>query len=172
MADIRAANATDAGAIAQVYIETWRNTYAGTLPDRVLVGMSQQRQRKSWESAIHGRRETVMVAERMGQVVGVGSCGPSRGHNFGYAGEVYTLYVLPDYQNQGIGRRLTVRLFQDLLERGRGSALIWVLAANPSRFFYENMGGKRIGEREEMLWGERLREIAYGWKNLKAAVRT
>jgi hypothetical protein len=39
----------------------------------------------------------------------------------------------------------------------------WVLADNPARFFYERMGGKRAGERDENLWGATLHEIAYGW---------
>jgi hypothetical protein len=51
------------------------------------------------------------------------------------------------------------------------SAVIWVLAANPSRFFYETMGGKRVGEREEDMWGVKLREIAYGWLDLEAALK-
>jgi len=170
MVEIRAAKTGDAEAIAQVYIETWRSTYAGTLPDRVLVGMSERRQKNSWESAIRGHRETVLVAEEAGQIIGVGSCGPSRHPGLGLAGEVYTLYVLPDFQNQGIGRRLMIGLFEALRQRGRDSALIWVLAANPSRFFYENMGGKRVGERDERLWGTVLHEIAYGWPDLKATL--
>jgi hypothetical protein len=41
-----------------------------------------------------------------------------------------------------------------------------VLADNPSRFFYERMGGKRAGERDEQLWGAKLHELAYGWDAL------
>ena len=172
MVEVRTANPDDAAAIAHVYIETWQNTYAGTLPDRVLVGMSRQRHKNSWQSAIRGQRESVLVAEQAGQIVGVGSCGPCRTRSLGFGGEVFTLYVLPDYQNQGIGRRLVIGLFQRLIDRGFTSALIWVLAANPSRFFYENMGGKRVGERDERLWGTVLHEIAYGWSDLEETVRT
>jgi ribosomal protein S18 acetylase RimI-like enzyme len=168
MTDIRAANPSDADGIARVYVETWRNTYAGVLPDHVLVGMSEARQRRAWENAIRGRREAVVVAEQDGHIVGVGSAGPARKAGLGFPGEVYTLYVLPDYQNQGIGRRLMTRLFAAIREKHGNSAVIWVLAANPSRFFYEVMGGKRVGERDERLWGVVLHEIAYGWPDLTA----
>jgi hypothetical protein len=33
------------------------------------------------------------------------------------------------------------------------------------------MGGKRVGEREETMWGVKLREIAYGWLDLDAALK-
>jgi len=40
------------------------------------------------------------------------------------------------------------------------------LADNPARFFYKAMGGSRAAERTELLWGERLGEIACGWPDL------
>ena len=46
------------------------------------------------------------------------------------------------------------------------SSIIWVLAGNPSRFFYEVMGGKITEIREETLWGTTLKEISYGWIDL------
>ena len=54
--------------------------------------------------------------------------------------------------------------------QGFSEAIIWVLSANPSRFFYEAMGGTRVGEREERLWGTVVNEIAYGWSDLKLAL--
>ena len=52
-----------------------------------------------------------------------------------------------------------------------GSALIWVLAENPARFFYQAMGGTLIAKREEKLWGVSLHEMAYGLSDLKTAIR-
>ena len=39
MSLIRPAEKDDIQAIADVYVETWRSTYAGTLPDKVLINM-------------------------------------------------------------------------------------------------------------------------------------
>ena len=172
MARIRRAREADTQRIAEIYVETWRTTYAGTLPDRVLIGMSSERQTIYWARAIRQGRELIYVAEDdEAGVVAVGSAGPNRARGNRFTGEVYTLYVHPDYQNQGIGQQLLGRLFQELAQHGMNSAVIWVLAPNPSRFFYEAMGGKRVGDRDEELWGTTLKEIAYGWTDIKAALK-
>jgi L-amino acid N-acyltransferase YncA len=169
---MRSARETDAQRIADIYIETWRTTYAGAVPDRVLVNMSNERQAIYWTRAIKSGGEIVGVAEddRAG-IVAVGSAGANRTRGGDYAGEVYTLYVQPDFQNQGVGEHLLAHLFTEIRAKGMNSAVIWVLAANPSRFFYETMGGKRVGDREEAMWGTTLREIAYGWIDLEAALK-
>ena len=126
-----------------------------------------------WSQALDRRRtrQVVMVAEDdAGAVVGFGSCGPAKGVDLDFDGEVYTLYVLPDYQGRGIGARLLAGLFEALLAGGSRSALIWVLAGNPARFFYQTAGGAWIAVREERLWGATLREMAYGWDDLEQAV--
>jgi ribosomal protein S18 acetylase RimI-like enzyme len=99
--------------------------------------------------------------------VGFGSCGPARDASLNHAGEIYTLYVLPDFHDLGIGRRLLRGLFDRLATRGMDSALVWVLADNPSRFFYESMGGRRVAERDERVWGTVLTEAAYGWTDFR-----
>jgi len=165
--EIRQARQSDVPKIAELYVETWRTTYAGTLPDKVLVNMSVERQSVNWARAIQRGREIIMVAaDAEAGVVGVGSAGPNRDVSSTYAGEVYTLYVLPDFQDGGIGERLLAHLFRALLEQGKGAAVIWVLAPNPSRFFYEAMGGIREGDRDEKLWGTTLKELAYVWQDL------
>ena len=171
MRRIRRARHLDAAPIAKVYVDTWRSIYAGLLPDRVLLDMSYRSSAAYWTRAmivgagLHG----VHVAEETGRVVGFASCGLSRERRLPYAGEVYTLYVLDDHQGAGLGRELLLACFKDLLERGMSSALVWVLADNPARFFYEAMGGKRIAEREEKMWGTSLSEAAYGWPDTRNA---
>src|ERR1700756_3386192 len=64
-------------------------------------------------------------------------------------GEVYTLYVESDFQNRGLGRRLLDALFRQLHADGCDTAVLWMLAANPTRFFYEGMGGEIVGVRRE-----------------------
>lgn len=167
MVQTRRAREGDAKRIADIYVETWRTTYAGSVPDRVLIQMSVERQTVYWTRAINHGSEIICVAEDLNAgIVAVCSAGSNRIRGGTYTGEVYTLYVQPDFQNQGIGRRLLTHVFGELHAQGMDSALIWVLASNPSRFFYEVMGGKRVSEREEAMWGTKLREIAYGWPNL------
>ncbi|MGE3967553.1 MAG: N-acetyltransferase family protein [Dongiaceae bacterium] len=168
-ARVRRAGPADARAIGKVHVESWRATYAGILPDRVLIDMSADLKASQWRRTLLRpvSGDAVLVAEvPEAGVVGFASCGRAQGTSFGIDGEVQTLYLLPDWQEQGLGRRLLCAALSVLKRGGRQGAFLWVLAANPSRFFYEAMGGIRIGEREEELWQTRLPEVAYGWPDL------
>ena len=172
MIQIRHAREIDTQAIAEVYVETWQCTYAGTLPDHVLIGMNPQKLMISFARALKNHREIILIAERPNVgIIGMGSAGGNRDLYSEYKGEVYTLYVHPDYQNIGIGEKLLADLFFELTKLGINSAVIWVLALNPSRFFYEVMSGERVGDRDEQLWGTTLKELAYGWNNLSTAIK-
>ncbi|MGE0735760.1 MAG: N-acetyltransferase family protein [Alphaproteobacteria bacterium] len=166
---IRPARPDDAKTIGEIYVETWRTTYAGMLPDHVLVRMSEARHAVLWGHDIGDRSQLVRVAESNNRIVGFGSAGALRNAGAGQ-GEVYTLYVRPDAHGHGVGRKLILSLFEGLLARGYPSAVIYVVAANPSRFFYERLGGKRSIQRTERLWGANVAEFGYVWPDLKATL--
>ena len=164
---IRLARKDDCTDIAKVYVNTWRASYAGTLPDHILVGMDPEKLMITFSRILSKSKEVLLVAEdEKSGIIGMGSAGSNRVQNQDYVGEVYTLYVHPDFQNIGVGKLLLSRLFNELTKCKIYSALIWVLGVNPSRFFYEAMGGKLIGARNEKLWNLTLREYSYGWTNL------
>jgi GNAT superfamily N-acetyltransferase len=185
MIRIRRASRSDATAIARVHVETWQSAYAGLLPDSMLVGMSDMRQAAWWRRLLSdpGEARGVFVAddEDMG-VVGFGSCGLVRDKPEGLdpstslrtggreirVGEVYTLYVEPDFQNQGLGRRLLDALFRQLRADGCDTAVLWMLAANPTRFFYEGLGGEPVGHRVDTMAGADVEEMAFAWRDLAA----
>ncbi|MFO1113445.1 MAG: GNAT family N-acetyltransferase [Rhodospirillales bacterium] len=79
---------------------------------------------------------------------------------------MFTLYVAPEHQERGSAAPL-FRLFDGLTDRGLDSAIVWVLAQNPARFFYEAMGGRRIAAKQERLWNTILPQVAYGWDDLR-----
>lgn len=168
---VRPAHPADAEAIARIYVDAWRDAYAGILPDRVLVALSPRRQAAFWRGLISRRGgERVLVSEDAGgRVVAFGSCGRAGAAGLPFEGEVYTLYVAPGHQGVGIGRPLLRRLFRLLRRQGMKSALVWVLADNPARFFYEAVGGRLVATREERLWGTTVRQLAYGWDDPGAA---
>ena len=171
MSAVRPARLEDAKAIARIEVDTWRSTYAGLLPDLVLLNMSERRQTSSWASFLRHRPDDVWVAQQAGGgVIGFGNCGTQRDSTIRFAGEIYTLYVAPDHQGQGLGRGLLLALFQRLVDTGHASALLWVVRANPARFFYERLGGQQIMHRPIPVGGQPIEAIAYGWKDLAAAL--
>ncbi|MDD9992061.1 MAG: GNAT family N-acetyltransferase [Rhodospirillales bacterium] len=170
MAGIRPACLSDASAIADIQVKTWRDTYAGLIPDRALLGLSRTSHIENWRRILRDARADSITRVAEGPdfcVVGFANAGRARPTNLPYDGEVYTLYVLPDHQGAGHGRRLLVALFSALRAAGCKSALVWVLAGNPARFFYEVMGGTLIATREEPFHGVILSECAYGWPDLR-----
>jgi ribosomal protein S18 acetylase RimI-like enzyme len=172
---IRRGRRSDAAGIGRVHVETWQAAYAGLLPDAMLAHMSYVRQSAWWARALGDPREArgIFVADDpdMG-IVGFGSCGPVRDPPECLdtarrrVGEVYTLYVEPDFQNRGLGRRLLDALFRQLRADGCGIAVLWMLADNPTRFFYEGLGGAVVGERTDTMSGQDVDEVAYAWQDL------
>ena len=45
---------------------------------------------------------------------------------------------------------------------------VWVLDLNPSKRFYESLGGKLIGQQPIERGGQTFIEVAYGWRSLNA----
>ncbi|HTH97788.1 MAG TPA: GNAT family N-acetyltransferase [Stellaceae bacterium] len=169
---IRPAMTSDVDAIARIDVETWRTAYAGLLPDQLLTGLSTHRRELFWSRFIARRPGDAMVAcERDGTVLGFGSCGPQRDNNFDYGGEIFSLYVGPEHQNQGLGRHILLNLFDRLVHAGHRTALLWVLDANPSRFFYERLGGKPVAHQAMEIGQARIASLAYGWGDLSATIR-
>ena len=161
---IRSARSGDAAAIATVYIEAWRATYAGIVPDSVLLEMSQTRQQRVWAHHIQSMGPVLVAVHPQHGVLGVTSGGRCRDREFAGAGEVFTLYVAPDHQGQGYGKALLQAILDALHYTKHDDAMLLVLADNHARFFYEAMGGTRVAERHACLWGATLKEVAYQWR--------
>jgi len=169
---IRAARPGDARRIARLDVETWQAAYAGILATPFLVGLSAQRREVGWASVIEREPRDVRVAvDNDGNIQGFGSCGRCRrGAQFG--GEVFTLYVAPDWQNQGIGRRLLVALFERLVAQECATAIIWVLRDNPGRFFYQHLGGREVQHKIFAVGGKRVEAAGYAWYDLPRYLET
>jgi ribosomal protein S18 acetylase RimI-like enzyme len=169
---IRAARPEDAGPIARLDVETWQATYAGILATPYLAGLTAARRETGWANLIRREPRNVRVAiAGDGGVIGFGSCGACRGEP-DFTGEVFTLYVAPDWQNHGIGRRLLLALFARLVAEGHRSAVIWVLRENPSRFFYLRLGGKEIRRKLLPFNGTQVAASGYGWPDLPRYLAT
>jgi ribosomal protein S18 acetylase RimI-like enzyme len=168
---IREANLDDAAGIAKVRVATWQATYQGIVPDDFLRGLSYERTAERWRKTFWEDRApgvAVFVAENQAQeIVGIAICGPEQSQDPIYQGEIYVLYVLPQYQNQGIGRRLVAACVGHLTGRlAFETMLIWVIAENPYRKFYESLGGRMIGEKSKEIGGKLISEVSYGWEEI------
>jgi ribosomal protein S18 acetylase RimI-like enzyme len=175
---IRAASSSDAAAIAAVHVASWRETYAGLLPDEMLRALSVADRTERWLRILDQARDpadaVVFVAERNGRVVGFASGAAQRDENLraqGLTGEITAIYVLQSAQRMGIGRRLMTSVVHALAVGGRRSASLWVLRDNQAaRRFYQSLGGNVVAEKEDVRDGAVLAEVAYAWRDLARAV--
>ena len=84
-----------------------------------------------------------------------------------YRAEIYGLYVHPMFQRQGVGRALVAASARYLIENLHlDTLLIWVMAANPNRKFYEHLGGKAVREKIKEIGGQMVPEVGYGWEEI------
>ena len=84
-----------------------------------------------------------------------------------YQGEIYVLYVLPECQHQGVGRRLVAACVGHLIHQlGVETLLIWVMAENPYRKFYESLGGRLVREKSVQVGGETILDVGFGWEDI------
>ncbi|MBM4257936.1 MAG: GNAT family N-acetyltransferase [Deltaproteobacteria bacterium] len=166
---VRAAYVTDAPAIARVQVESWRTTYAGIVPADYLANLSYEQQGQFWEhvaSTVCGPAALYVAEGASGEITGFASSGTERtGHPL-YTGELYAIYLLADCQRHGVGRQLFQAVVDGLLQHGLSTMLVWVLADNPARAFYETLGGQYVTEQEIMIGNAQLKEVAYGWRDI------
>ena len=166
--EIREAQIADAPAIARVHVDSWRSTYRGIVPDDYLAQLSYSQREQYWRRWINAGHEKqfLYVAQDEGNIVGFALGGPERSRNSIYDGELYVIYVLEAHQRKGIGRLLVSQVARSLLQQGIESMLVWVLADNPSRRFYERLGGEPVAEQNISIGGAELKEVAYGWRDI------
>jgi ribosomal protein S18 acetylase RimI-like enzyme len=170
---LRPAIMTDSAAIARIDVECWRSTYAGVLPDKFLVDLSEAERRRVWSSYIARHPGDMLVGVTpSGDIQGFGNCGRRRDPDSSFAGEVFTLYVAVDCQGNGLGRALLLGLFARLMRNSLDSASLWVLRDNPARYFYERLGGKLVSHRPLRVAGTMVEAVAYGWPDLAAVLKT
>jgi ribosomal protein S18 acetylase RimI-like enzyme len=170
---IRRALFQDAPGIARVHVDTWRGTYRGIVPDSYLDSLDYGRSQKNWEDGITdpSHRTALFVAEDdKNGIVGFAACGKVRDNKWGYSGELYAIYLNQRIQRMGSGKRLVLSVARDLEARGLESMLVWVLAENPYKRFYESIGGTYVGTSEIGLGGMKLKELGYGWRDLDSLI--
>jgi GNAT superfamily N-acetyltransferase len=109
---------------------------------------------------------TLVACDAGSNVVGFVSGGKGRTGQLGCDGELYAIYLRQEAQRKGLGALLVRQFAHELAMRGFGSMAVWVLALNPSRRFYEHLGGKVVGEKEIERGGQTFIEVAYGWQSL------
>ena len=162
--DIRKAEPRDAGAIADVHQQAWQGAYCGIIPHRALTSMVNRRGPDWWANAIR-RAATVLVVEIGGHIVGYTTVGRNRARELKQQGEIYELYLRPEYQGIGLGSRLFAAARARLADSGLKGLVVWALEENQSALaFYTGAGGRDIAEGVEVFEQKALKKVAFVWE--------
>jgi ribosomal protein S18 acetylase RimI-like enzyme len=161
--DIRKAEPRDADAIADVHQQAWLGAYAGIIPHRTLTSMINRRGAAWWANAIR-RAATVLVVEIGGKIAGYATIGKNRARELRQQGEIYELYLRPEYQGIGLGSRLFAAARKKLADSGLRGLVVWALEENGGALsFYEGAGGRDIAEGVEVFDQKALKKVAFVW---------
>jgi ribosomal protein S18 acetylase RimI-like enzyme len=174
MVTIREARIEDAAGMAKVHVNSWRTTYAGIVPDTYLTNLSYAERKNLWHDILSNPSDNkyrFVAVNDEGCIVGFVSDGPKRNGDPMYQAELYSIYLLQEYQGHGIGRLLTHKLVERFLQSGITSMLLWVFAANPACRFYEALGGQRLREEQADFDGFLVTEVAYGWLDISTILQ-
>jgi GNAT superfamily N-acetyltransferase len=164
---IRTASPADATGIAIVQAASWRSSYRGILPDRILNALDAGARIARRRESIFGPGLTLVAFDLThGDIVGYASAGTSR-RSGPEVGELYEIYLIDRAKRFGLGRELFAGYIDWCAESGLRRMVVWVLEANRSaRRFYEALGGRAAGRIESSVSGFPVIEMAYVWDAL------
>lgn len=159
---VRDARPGDAAALADIHAAAWREAYRGIIPAVEVERMVSRRGSVWWLNAVR-RGRNIAVVDFAGKLAGYASFG--RGRVAGLAqGEVYELYLQPEYQGVGLGRRLFMATRDRLARRRLSGVIVWSLADNERACgFYRALGGVEKAKAVERLGGVKLDKTAFVW---------
>jgi GNAT superfamily N-acetyltransferase len=161
--DFRRATTADAAGIADVHMLAWQGAYAGIIPHRALTAMISRRGPRWWAEAV-ARSTHVMVVDAGGTIAGYATLGRNRARQLPQKGEIYELYLRPEWQGIGLGTRLFTAARQRLKEAHLKGLVVWALEENATAMsFYAGLGGRDVAEGVEIFDRKALRKIAFVW---------
>jgi ribosomal protein S18 acetylase RimI-like enzyme len=160
----------DSGALGEVHVRAWRETYSGLLPAAYLAAMRPEIHAARWRRQLSAETlgEVVLAVEGAHGLVGYSASGLLAAKGRPADAEVFTLYLLKSAQGRGLGARLLGAAASALAAQDAKSVVIWVLSGNrAARGFYAHLGGRVLGERAVRGWGGGLTETAYHWDDIR-----
>ena len=167
--EVRPAKAADATAVASTHDEAWRSAYQGIIPGGELEKLINRRGPQWWDSAIRkGSRVSVLVFGD--KIAGYANYGRNRARSLHFDGEIYELYLRPEFQGLGFGRRLFTAARRDLMQSGLKSMVVWALSDNdPATEFYRALGGRMVARSSERFGPKSLDKVAFASTDCAAA---
>jgi GNAT superfamily N-acetyltransferase len=162
------ADVTDAAALAELHIESWRNAYRSILPAQFLAGPIVEDRMSLWQTRMRDprqdRRLVLKAVTASAAVLGFACVLMDEKSEWGP--RLDNLHVRPHLKGLGIGSALFRASHQWVTDVARHMSMhLWVLEENhAARGFYDHQGGSVQGRQLiEVVAGIFLPELRYVW---------
>lgn len=166
----REATVADALAVAKVHVQSWRESFAGIVPQTFLDKMSIENRARAFETGFAFDSYKMFVAETQENgIVGFADFGEARDNQSKFEAELYAIYLLRDFQRKGIGGKLFDLGVKYLVANNMNSLSLTALEASPYKRFYKKMGGQLVERKTTNIEGKSYATVIYGWNTLDAS---
>jgi GNAT superfamily N-acetyltransferase len=155
---IRDARPADAARLSEIHALAWQAAYRGMLSDDFLDDLAPTSRLDFWESRLIRvpPRWAVLVSENQDHLTGFATIGRCRDgdRNGPEDGELYAMYLAPEFWGLGHGRDLLLAVEARFREYLYSHVNLWVLRDNErARRFYEMGGWNANGAEQQMVIG-------------------
>ena len=152
MIEIRQAYPTDAYILVKIRDLAWKNNYYDVLSNKIISDKN-----KHVEDSVKHLQDQIMENNRIlvavfdNEIVGFVFYAKTQGDHYDNA-EIREIYVLPEYQGRGIGRRLFEEAVSRLSQLRYHSFIVSCPLQNRSINFFFHMGGVSRGHKKEEIF--------------------
>lgn len=168
---IREAKLDDAYWIAYVNIHTSYSAYKWLMPEEHLINRIDtikefsEKMRKVIEN---WTKHLVVEDLEIHKIIWILGYWPSRNENYPDSWEIIALYVLPEYQKLGIGKKLFLAWIDELINLWYNTMIINILEWNNAIDFYKKYWGTVVWERYDQFSKVILREFILFFEDIKS----
>ena len=158
--EIRRATQSDLQEIADIHIESWKDSYSNVLPAEFLAGQIDRNFKKHWNEIEIKDEDIVLVAQENSLVGFVAVwCRPIP--------FIDNLHVKPSQRSKKIGSALIKVVAKELITKGHNTAFLWVFESNEKAIrFYEQLGGVQKEQSIKNVFGYDVLSRKIEWDDL------
>lgn len=172
---IRKATKDDIPDLARIHVSGWQTSGHGIIDQAYLDALRASDRVLEWEKRFKEENPDVLLAFKGGECVGFINFGalqtPPPGTSKirpAYSSEIYAIYLIPKVFRQGVGTILIRAAIAELQLNKHKSVCLWVLKGNKRGCaFYDKIGGQRIGKKDVEIGPSKVKELCYGWRDMK-----